>query len=291
MPGIVGHVADPTAPRAVVITGASTGIGRASALELDSRGFHVFAGVRREQDAQDLRAERPSLDPVRIDVTDADSIDAAREHVTGIVGERGLAGLVNNAGIAVPGPLEYLPLDEIRRQLEVNVIGQIAVTQAFLPLLRTARGRVVNIGSIGGRVALPLLGPYAASKHAMEGVSDSLRRELRPWGIEVSIVRPGPIATEIWERGNTSADELLERMPQAEAEYGPAIERAREFAAERTRQAVPPSTVAEVVAHALTAQRPRTRYLVGPRARAMATMRAVLPDRWFDAMLERASRR
>ena len=291
MPGIVGHVADPTAPRAVVITGASTGIGRASALELDSRGFQVFAGVRREQDAQDLRAERPSLDPVRIDVTDADSIDAAREHVTGIVGERGLAGLVNNAGIAVPGPLEHLPLDEIRRQLEVNVIGQIAVTQAFLPLLRTARGRVVNIGSIGGRVALPLLGPYAASKHAMEGVSDSLRRELRPWGIEVSIVRPGPIATEIWERGNTSADELLERMPQAEAEYGPAIERAREFAAERTRQAVPPSTVAEVVAHALTAQRPRTRYLVGPRARAMATMRAVLPDRWFDAILERASRR
>ena len=176
---------------AVVITGASTGIGRASALDLDSRGFRVFAGVRKDEDAERLRSERPSIEPLRIDVTDADSIAAARDRVTEAVDGAGLAGLVNNAGIAVPGPLEHLPIDEIRRQLEVNLIGQIAVTQAFLPLLRTARGRIVNIGSIGGRVALPLLGPYAGSKHAMEGITDSLRRELRPWGIEVSIVRPG----------------------------------------------------------------------------------------------------
>ena len=120
---------------------------------------------------------------------------------------------MNNAGIAVPGPIEYIAVDEFRRQIEVNLVGQMAVTQAFLPLLRRSRGRIVNIGSIGGRVALPLLGPYAASKHAMEGLSDSLRRELRPAGIEVSLIRPGPIATEIWERGNTTADELLERMP------------------------------------------------------------------------------
>jgi short-subunit dehydrogenase len=125
----------------------------------------------------------------------------------------------------------------------------------------------------------------------MEGFTDSLRRELRPWGMQVSIVRPGPIATEIWERGNANADELLERMPEAAADYGPAIERARAFAAQRTRQAVPPSAVAEVVAHALTADKPRTRYLVGPQARMLATLRAVLPDRWFDALLERASRR
>jgi len=276
---------------AVVITGASTGIGRASALELDSRGFHVFAGVRRDEDADRLRAERPSIEPLRIDVTDAASIAAARDHVAEAVGARGLAGLVNNAGIAVPGPLEHLPIDELRRQLEVNLVGQVAVTQAFIALLRTARGRIVNIGSIGGRVALPLLGPYAASKHAMEGITDSLRRELRPWGIEVSIVRPGPIATEIWERGNANADELLERMPGAAADYGPAIERARAFAAQRTREAVPPSAVAEVVAQALTADKPRTRYLVGPQARLLAGLRAVLPDRWFDAVLERASRR
>jgi NAD(P)-dependent dehydrogenase (short-subunit alcohol dehydrogenase family) len=284
-------MAELTGRGAVVITGASTGIGRASALELDSRGFQVFAGVRRDEDAERLRAERASIEPLQIDVTDAASIAAARNHVTEAVGPRGLAGLVNNAGIAVPGPLEHLPIDEVRHQLEVNLVGQVAVTQAFMPLLRTARGRIVNIGSIGGRVALPLLGPYAASKHAMEGITDSLRRELRPWGIEVSIVRPGPIATEIWERGNASADDLLERMPDAAADYGPAIERARAFAAQRTRQAVPPSAVAEVVAHALTADKPRTRYLVGPQARLLAGLRAVLPDRWFDAVLERASRR
>ena len=284
-------MAELTGRGAVVITGASTGIGRACALDLDSRRFQVFAGVRRDEDAERLRAERASIEPLQIDVTDAASIAAARDHVTEAVGARGLAGLVNNAGIAVPGPLEHLPIDELRRQLEVNLVGQVAVTQAFMPLLRTARGRIVNIGSIGGRVALPLLGPYAASKHAMEGITDSLRRELRPWGIEVSIVRPGPIATEIWERGNANADELLERMPDAAAHYGPAIERARAFAAQRTRQAVPPSAVAEVVAHALTADKPRTRYLVGPQARLLAGLRAVLPDRWVDAVLERASRR
>jgi NAD(P)-dependent dehydrogenase (short-subunit alcohol dehydrogenase family) len=276
---------------AVVITGASTGIGHACALDLDGRGFRVFAGVRRDEDAERLRGERPSVEPVRIDVTDSESIGAARDQVTKAVGAAGLAGLVNNAGIAVPGPLEHLPIEELRRQLEVNLIGQVAVTQAFMPLIRTGGGRIVNIGSIGGRVALPLLGPYAASKHAIEGISDSLRRELRPWGIQVSIVRPGPIATEIWERGNANADELLERMPEAAEDYGPAIERARAFAAVRTRQAVPPSTVAEVVAHALTADRPRTRYLVGPQARLLATLRAVLPDRWFDNLLERAASR
>src|SRR5688500_3137446 len=183
---------------AVVITGASTGIGHACALDLDSHGCHVFAGVRREEDAERLRSERAFIEPVRIDVTDADSIASARDRVGEAVGAAGLAGLVNNAGIAVPGPLEHLPIDELRRQLEVNLVGQVAVTQAFIPMLRTSRGRIVNIGSIGGRVALPMLGPYAASKHAIEGVSDSLRRELPPWGIEVSVVRPGPIATEIW---------------------------------------------------------------------------------------------
>jgi short-subunit dehydrogenase len=157
-------------------------------------------------------------------------------------------------------------------------------------MLRPARGRIVNIGSIGGRVALPLLGPYAASKHAMEGLTDSLRRELRPSGIEVSIIRPGPIATEIWERGNTKADELLERMPQAEQHYGAAIAGARAGAQERLKEAIPPKQVAEVVAHALTADRPKTRYLVGPRTRPMALLATVLPDRWFDRLIERMTR-
>jgi NAD(P)-dependent dehydrogenase (short-subunit alcohol dehydrogenase family) len=276
---------------AVVVTGASTGIGNACALHLDSLGFQVFAGVRRPEDADRLRAAGSGrIEPVRIDVTDADSIEAASAQVGEAVGERGLAGLVNNAGVAVPGPLEFIPIDELRRQIEVNLIGQVAVTQALMPQLRAARGRIVNIGSVGGRVALPLLGPYAASKHAMEGLTDSLRRELRPWGIEVSIVRPGPIATEIWERGNATADELLARMPEAAGPYGPAIEAARASAAKRARGAIPPRAVAEMVAHALTADRPRTRYLVGPRARLMVALAIVLPDRWFDALVERATR-
>jgi NAD(P)-dependent dehydrogenase (short-subunit alcohol dehydrogenase family) len=274
---------------AVVVTGASTGIGLACAKHLAGLGFEVFAGVRKASDAERLRAAGTT--PVTIDVTDADSIRAAASQVSQALNGRGLVGLVNNAGIAVPGPLEFLPIDELRRQIEVNLIGQVAVTQAFLPQLRARRGRIVNIGSVGGRVALPLLGPYAASKHAMEGLSDSLRRELRPWGIEVSLVRPGPIATEIWERGNATADELLARMPEAETYYGPAIEAARAAAAERAREAVPPQAVADVVAEALTAERPRTRYLVGPRAKLMVRLRELLPDRWFDALIERVSQR
>jgi NAD(P)-dependent dehydrogenase (short-subunit alcohol dehydrogenase family) len=276
---------------AVVITGASTGIGHASALHLASLGFKVFAGVRRDEDADRLRAAaNGSIEPVHIDVTDQASIDAAAGRVREATGGS-IAGLVNNAGIAVPGPLEHLPMDEFRRQIEVNLTGQVAVTQAFLPMLRPSRGRIVNIGSIGGRVALPLLGPYAASKHAMEGLTDSLRRELRPSGIEVSIIRPGPIKTEIWERGNAKADELLERMPAAAEHYGAAIAGARAGAAERLKEAIPPHEVAEVVAHALTSDKPRTRYLVGPRTRLMALMATVLPDRLFDRLMERMSRR
>ena len=272
-----------------MITGASTGIGHASALHLASLGYLVFAGVRRDEDAERLRQANGSIEPVKIDVTHQASIDAAADRVREATGGS-IAGLVNNAGIAVPGPLEYLPMDEFRHQIEVNLTGQVAVTQAFLPMLRPARGRIVNIGSIGGRVALPLLGPYAASKHAMEGLTDSLRRELRPSGIEVSIIRPGPIATEIWERGNNKADELLERMPEAEQHYGPAIAGARAGAQERMKEAIPPKVVAEVVAHALTSDKPKTRYLVGPRTRPMALLATVLPDRWFDRLIERMTR-
>jgi NAD(P)-dependent dehydrogenase (short-subunit alcohol dehydrogenase family) len=285
-------MASGTSRGAVVITGASTGIGHASALHLASLGFKVFAGVRREQDAERLRAAgNGAIEPLHIDVTDQESIQRAAEAVLASVDGGGLAGLVNNAGIAVPGPLEYLPIEEFRRQMEVNLVGQVAVTQAFLPLLRQARGRIVNIGSIGGRVALPLLGPYAASKHAMEGLSDSLRRELRPSGIQVSLVRPGPIATEIWQRGNTTADDLLERMPGVETHYGPAIAASRAWASERAGEAVPASVVATVVGEALTADKPRTRYLVGPRAKLMVRLREILPDRWFDALIERMASR
>ncbi|MEX0791398.1 MAG: SDR family NAD(P)-dependent oxidoreductase, partial [Actinomycetota bacterium] len=168
---------------AVVITGASTGIGRATAPRLAAIGFRVFAGVRKQADADSLKQEAPAVTPLILDVTDEHSIAEAATAVKAAVGANGLAGLVNNAGITVPGPLEFLPAEDLRRQFEVNVIGPIAVTQAFMPLLRAGKGRIVNVGSIGGRVSTPFLGAYSASKFAIEAISDALRVELRPWGI------------------------------------------------------------------------------------------------------------
>lgn len=270
----------------VLVTGASTGIGEATALHLRSLGFSVLAGVRRDEDAE--RAQVQGLSPLKLEVTDPASIQAAatgaRAH-----SREGLAGLVNNAGIAVVAPLEFVPIDEFRHQLEVNVIGQVAVTQAFLPLLRTGRGRVVNIGSIQGRVALPLVGPYAASKFAIEGISDSLRRELHPQGIEVVVIEPGGIRTPIWRKGEAIAERISEAAPpEAEQLYGKLIERMRretQKVAERT--GLPPREVATVVGVALTARRPRTRYVVGREAKLRAALASRLPDRALDALIYR----
>mgnify|MGYP005812392829 CR=1 FL=1 len=196
--------------RSVLVTGASTGIGRATALRLDAAGWRVFAGVRREEDAEALRAAGSErLVPLTLDVTDADHLAAAAARVEA-AGE-GLDGLVNNAGVAIPAPLETIPIEDLRRQIEVNLIAQVAVTQALLPELRRARGRIVFIASIGGRIAFPLNGPYHAAKFGIEAVGDVFRQELRPWGLRVSIVEPGSIATPIWERGTTTAEAVQER--------------------------------------------------------------------------------
>jgi len=267
---------------AVVITGASTGIGAVSAAHLASLGFRVFAGVRRPEDAE--RARESGLEPLTIDVVDADSIRSAVQRV----GDTPLAGLVNNAGIAVAGPLEFIPVDEFRRQLEVNVVGQVAVTQAFLPALRRSRGRIVNMGSIGGRVALPLLSPYAASKFALEAITDALRRELRPWGIHVSIIEPAAIATPIWDKSREANEELAkDAPPEAEELYGKLIDRIRTETAKLGETGLPPIEVAKAVEHALTADRPKTRYLVGRAAKGRAAAAALLPDRAFDRLIAR----
>ncbi len=201
-------------------------------------------------------------------------------------GGMGLAGLVNNAGTAVAASLEFLPLGELRRQLEVNVVGQIAVTQAFLRLLRQGSGRIVNIGSISGRIASPLLGAYTTSKFAMEGLTDTLRRELSHWCVAVSIVEPGRIATPIWEKSLQVADELLGALPRRALElYSPAIEEARRGALEAARWGAPPDKVARGVEHALTAKRLRTRYPVGPDARLRALLVRLLPDPVLDRSL------
>lgn len=279
-----------TTQKTVVITGASTGIGAACALHLDRLGYRIFAGVRRPADGETLRQQQASdqLTPILIDVTDPASIAAAADTVAAAVGATGLAGLVNNAGIAVAGPLEFLPIIELRRQLEVNVIGQVAVTQAFLPLLRQGRGRIVNIGSISGRVAMPFIGPYAASKFALEALTDSLRVELRPWGIEVSIIEPGPIATPIWEKSLAMADELTRNLPpQGRNLYGAAIETARKAIINSSRNGIPPNEVAHVVAHALTARRPKTRYLVGRGLWLAVLFAKFIPDRLRDWLITR----
>jgi NAD(P)-dependent dehydrogenase (short-subunit alcohol dehydrogenase family) len=276
----------------VVVTGASTGIGHACALHLDRIGFRVFAGVRREEDAERLRAQASErLTPVKIDVTDAASIRAAADEVANALGSEPLSGLVNNAGIAVSGPVEYLPIEEVRKQLEVNFIGQVAVTQAFLPQLRRSRGRVVNIGSVGGEVGLPFLSPYAASKHAIEGFSDSLRREVERLGVHVSVVRPGAIQSSIWERGNAAADEVLANVPPEALEvYGDAVRGARAAANQRAQDAIPAQAVADVVEHALTSDKPKTRYVVGRVGKAMVKLERWLPDRVFDRLVARAMR-
>ncbi len=272
--------------RGVVVTGASTGIGRATALRLDRLGFQVFAGVRKEADGQSLKAEASGrLSPLMLDVTDESSIASAARAVSKVVGERGLAGLVNNAGVTVPGPIEFLPVEDIRRQIDVNVIGQIAVTQAFLLMIRQGRGRIVNIGSIGGRMATPFLGAYAASKFAMEAITDALRMELRPWKIPVSIIEPGGVDTPLWQRGQTAADELQEKMPEdAGVLYGEAMDAMRKAADKFASRAIPPEAVAKVVVKALRAKRPKTRYLVGTDARIMAALVKVIPDGLRDAI-------
>ena len=266
----------------VVVTGASSGIGEATARHLAELGFEVRAGVRKPEDGERLRAER--ITPLMIDVTDPDSIEVARDQLGG----RPLAGLVNNAGIAVSAPLEHVPIDSLREQLEINLVGQIAVTQAFLPGLRAARGRIVNVSSIGGRSALPLAGPYNASKFALEGASDSLRQELRG-KVDVILVEPGGVKTPIWSKGGEAADELLAGMgPEVERDYGSLIEAMRRQAEKiDTETGIEPSEVAAVIGRALTARRPRTRYLVGRDAKARAAMKLLLPDRVMDALVAR----
>ena len=267
----------------VLVTGASTGIGEATALHLKELGFDTVAAVRKDEDAE--RLARAGLRTVKLDVSDAGSIASARAEL----GDGPLTGLVNNAGIAVAAPLEYLPLDQLRHQLEVNLVGQVAVIQAFLPSLRAARGRIVNVSSIGGRVALPLVGAYNASKFALEAVSDSLRRELHPHGVDVVLIEPGGVKTPIWRKGNELADEIAGGMPpEAERLYGPMIEAVRAETVKIARdRGIEPRAVAEAIGSALTAKRPKTRYLVGRDAKVRARVAKVMPDRMMDRAIVR----
>ena len=270
----------------VLVTGAAKGIGQATTLHLAKAGFVVFAGVRKVEDGEALRRENPSIRPLLIDVTDAQQIAEAAAIVRDQVTGNGLYGLVNNAGIAVAAPLEFLPIEDFRTQMEVNLVGQLAVTQAFLPCIRQARGRIINVSSIGGRIAGPLMGAYHASKFALEGLSDSLRMQLAPWGIEVVVIEPGAIATPIWETGTQTADNLIARMnPQTQALYGKQIAGGRVWAEQSAKNGAPADQVAQVIEKALTVPRPHTRYTVGRDALIGSRLIARLPDRLRDRLM------
>jgi NAD(P)-dependent dehydrogenase (short-subunit alcohol dehydrogenase family) len=273
----------------VLISGATRGIGEATALLLERIGFRVFAGDRSLDDADALRRRSSDrLTPVALDVTEAESVAAAAASVEAAVGPAGLWGLVNNAGIVVPGPLELLPAEELHRQFDVNVYGVARLTQAVLPALRRARGpgRIVNVSSVNGRLATPWAVAYAASKFALEALSDGFRAELRKWGIQVIVVQPGAIHTAIWDTTRERAQHIVAAIPEEQKSlYRGVIDALARF--RMPERALPPSHVAEVIAKALTAPRPRTRYRVGWDAKLGVLLAALLPDRLITHLVTR----
>jgi NAD(P)-dependent dehydrogenase (short-subunit alcohol dehydrogenase family) len=267
--------------KTVLVTGASSGIGRATARRLDAAGWKVFAGVRREEDAASLAAESSSrLETLMLDVLDEGAIAAAAERIAAEPG--GLDGLVPNAGVAFAGPLETLPLHLFREQLELNLTAQLAVIQAVMPSIRKARGRIILMSSDGGRVALPYTGAYHASKYGIEALGDSLRQELAPWGIKVVLILPGAIDTQIWARGEVVADKFYEESPRTQELYGTQTDRYREFIHEVAKDAIPPDKVAAKVELALEKRRPKARYMVGLDAHVVARLGPVIPPVVFD---------
>ncbi len=276
-----------------LITGASTGIGEATALRLAGAGWTVLAGVRSEQDGARLVAKDSSgrIEPVTLDVTNFEQIRQAAARVSelggGGEGSPGrLDALVNNAGIGYGGPLELLHPDDLRKQFDVNVLGQVAVTQALLPSLRAAHGRIVFMSSVGGRVAMAFTAPYAASKHAIEALGDALRVELASSHVQVALVEPGSVATPIWDKARETGDQVVV-PPQLQKEYGnvpAAMDKALDDTAKR---GVPAEQVAQTIERALTSRRMKSRYVVGRDARAMIIARELLPDHVFDRVAKR----
>lgn len=263
----------------IVITGASSGIGEACALHFDKKGYRVFAGVRNPSDGEALRQKASErLTPLLMNVTEPATLAAAARSID----RKEISGLINNAGVAISAPVELIPLDKLREQLEVNVIGQVAAIQAFMPLLRQGRGRIVNIGSVAGRSVLPFQGPYSASKHALEAISDALRLELREWAIHVAIIEPGAIKTRIWDKGLKQAEDLIAQFPDEGLDlYRYLIGKMKKAAMEAAHTADDPALVVAAVDHAMTSAKPKTRYVVGKRAKMLMLLRHV-PDRRRD---------
>ena len=272
--------------KTTVITGASSGIGRASVSKMTQSGWHVFATVRRAQDVELLHSDFGStVTPLIMDMTDRPSINAAAEQVASLVGAAGLDGLVNVAGVGRMQPVEYMTQADLQEIFDINLFGQIAVTQAFLPLLRKARGRIVNISSIGAHIAIPFGSLINASKSAFSIFNDTLRLELHPFGIQVSSIEPGAIRTPAVQKTLGDVEGVIRQLPREGAKaYGSMLRDFARRAYEREMNGSPPDVVANAVHHALTAHRSRIRYRVGKHAKLLATLAALLPDRILDAV-------
>jgi NAD(P)-dependent dehydrogenase (short-subunit alcohol dehydrogenase family) len=277
----------------VLVTGASSGIGRECALSCAAAGLTVFAGVRRTEDGEALRAaSRGALTPVIVDITNADSIESAVRVIRGTAGTGDTVNLVNNAGITVAGPLELLETDDLRRQFEVNVFGHVAMTRALLPLVRRQGGRIVMMGSLFGRIALPYVAPYAAAKFALAAISDSLSIELRPWKIPVILVEPGNIATPIWSRTKADTETTMDKLSDEAWElYRPGLESFEKLTDAYAKSGIPAARVARVVVRALTSRRPRRRYPVGADACVYGRLAPLLPARVRQWVLWRMTSR
>jgi NAD(P)-dependent dehydrogenase (short-subunit alcohol dehydrogenase family) len=266
----------------IVVTGASTGMGAATARELARRGFHVLAGVRRDSDADAIRAA--GIEPVILDITKPEQVEALATRVADDL--RALHALVNNAGIAVNAPVEALPMAEWRWQFEVNLFGHIAVTQALLPALLRNKGRVVNISSVGGKIAMATYGAYAGAKFALEAVSDSLRREVAPLGMQVVVVEPGGVRTEMSGRGIATANQLAAQMtPEQGERYGSLVQAITTQAASFAKSGLPADAAARVIAKAVTTSKPRTRYTIGRDAALLTRLARMLSDRTLDRVV------
>ncbi len=273
----------------VLITGTSTGIGKATALHLDQLGFRVYAGIRQASDGDALHAlASERLTPICLDVTDARSIAAARAQISESIRGGGLTGLVNNAGTGFSMPLEFAPLDSVRELFEVNVFGLLAVTQAFLPFVRRARGRIVNVSSSSSIVVAPFHGPYSASKVSVNALSDALRLELRPLGVQVSAVLPGSIDTPIWHKGFEGSDQLWSsQLPEIDEVYGEAWRKFRAYTEGMARRGISPESVARVIGQALTAKHARPYYIVGRDAQRVKFLKNIVPERFQDRLVLR----
>jgi NAD(P)-dependent dehydrogenase (short-subunit alcohol dehydrogenase family) len=272
-----------------LVTGASSGIGASTALRLDADGHDVFAGVEDVADTGALATASERLSVLALDVTRTASIDAAVADVTGRLTGRGLDGLVNNAGVGFPGPLELLALEDLRRQLEVNVIGQVATTQAMLPLVRQAAGRIVFVGSVGGILASQFAGAYHASKFAIEAIGDVWRQELEPEGIDVILIEPSAISTPIWSKAIAYLDGLRQSTSPRLVPYRERLTAFRETLHSADEHGKSPEDVAEVIADALTSKRPDSRYVVGGAGKLASALRPLVPDRLADKLAERTA--